>query len=114
MKALARDLPAVQYASKLEAAWAQQLALLQRAGEVRAWVYEGVTLRLADGARYTPDFLVITSRGEIELHEVKGHMREAANVRLKVAAALFPWFRLVLVRRGAGARGQWTCDEVTT
>lgn len=107
-----REAPVAQYDSKLERDWAGQLVLMRRGGLLEHWVHQGISVRLADGARYTPDFLVITREREVELHEVKGFMREAANVRLKVAAQLYPWFKFVLVRRGKGAHGQWTCDEV--
>lgn len=112
MRAIAREAPARQYASKLEAEWAQVLELRKRAGEIVHWAYEPITLKLADGSRFTPDFMTIRADREIEFFETKGFMREAANVRLKVAAELYPWFRFTLVRRGKGARGQWTCDEV--
>lgn len=112
MRARVREAPAAQYDSRLEADWAQMLELQRRAGQIIHWAHHAITLKLVEGARYSPDFLVIRADREIELQEVKGFMREAAGVRLKVAAELYPWFRFVLVRRGKGARGQWTCDEV--
>jgi hypothetical protein len=48
---------------------------------------------LGDDTRYTPDFMVIKNDGTIEFHEVKGFMRPAARVKIKVAARMFPWFR---------------------
>ena len=73
--------------NQTEAAWA---ALLDLDPRISSWYYEGVKLRLADGAYYTPDFLVVTSDGLLELHEVKGFYRTAAKVRIKVAAERFP------------------------
>lgn len=88
--------------NKLEAAWAEVLRAREMRGEVLWWRYEGISLRLADGAWYTPDFAVVVASGEMELHETKGSFcREAALVRLKVAAETFP-MRFVLVKRDAG------------
>lgn len=66
------------------------------AGEIAWCVYEGVTLKLADDTRYTPDFFVMLADGTLEAHEVKGpFIREDAWQKLKIAASLFPFvFRL--------------------
>ena len=61
--------------SKLEARYAAHLDLLVRAGEIRRWEYEPISLKLADGKRYRPDFLVVlplSMEAKAELHEVKG------------------------------------------
>ncbi|MFA7254136.1 MAG: DUF1064 domain-containing protein [Patescibacteria group bacterium] len=81
----------------LEQAYARRLEQLRAAGEVLWWRFEGLSLRLADGAHYKPDFAVQLADGTIELHETKGHWREAARVRIKVAAEQFP-FRLLAVQ----------------
>jgi len=94
--------------NKLEAAWAEVLREREIRGEVLWWRYEGISVRLANGAWYTPDFAVVVDGGEMECHECKGFMREAAHVRLKVAAETFP-MRFVLVRREKGA---WAAEEV--
>ena len=63
------------YKSKLEKMYAAHLDLLVKAGEIKRWEYEPIVLRLADGARYRPDFLVILPLGmeaKAQLHEVKG------------------------------------------
>jgi len=91
--------------NKTETAYAQRLNLLLKADEIVYWGFEAIKFRLADGAWYTPDFLVQTLDG-LEVHEVKGFFREAAKVRWKVAKELYGgMFRFVLVRRGAGG---WT------
>lgn len=84
--------------NKTEAAYAQRLDLLKRAGEVRDWRFESITLRLGDDTRYTPDFLVVRWEGPPELHEVKGHWRDDARVKFRVAAEMYPMFRFVEVR----------------
>lgn len=55
--------------------------------------FEGVTLKLADDVRYTPDFMVIAEDGVVEFHEVKGFWRDDARVKIAVAAETFPMFR---------------------
>jgi hypothetical protein len=99
-----------RYRNALERAYAQHLELRWRAGDLAGWRYEPIKLRLADGAFYTPDFLVVQNSGEMELHETKGFMREAARVRLKVAVELYPWFQFVIVR--ARGRHGFELEEV--
>lgn len=86
-----------KFKSKAEARYAQLLESQKRDGLILDWRYEAVTLRLADGVRYTPDFLVRLPHGRMRLVEVKGHMREAARVRLRVAAEMYPDFTWLLV-----------------
>lgn len=83
--------------NRLEESYAAELERRRVAGEVEWYAYEAVTLRLADRCRYTPDFAVMTSDGEIQMHECKGFMRDDARVKLKVAAEQFP-MRFLLVR----------------
>lgn len=85
--------------NKTEAAYTQHLHALQLTDKVKAWRFEGVTLRLADRTRYTPDFFVELADGTLELHEVKGFWRDDARVKFKVAAELFPMFGFVSVKR---------------
>lgn len=78
-----------------------------------AWCeYEAITLRLAKGVRYTPDFVTMRSDGLMEVFEVKGYMNDRDRVKLRVAAEQFPFrFYLVtkqLVREGGG----WKVEEV--
>lgn len=92
------------YRSALERDYADVLAARQRVGEVVTWRYEALTLRLASGIRYTPDFVVELPDGGIELHEVKGWWREDAKIKFREAAAQWPCFEWVVVGR---ERGQW-------
>jgi hypothetical protein len=91
----------------LEASYAEHLTVLQARGEVLWWRFEGISFRLADGAIYTPDFVVQLPDGLIELHETKGHWREAARVRIKVAAELYP-FAFVAVK---SVGGKWQVER---
>jgi hypothetical protein len=81
--------------NKLEAAYALGLEAQKRAGRIQGYWYEGITLKLGPDCRYTPDFLVILEDGEVQLHEVKGHMRDDAAVKLRVCVERYP-FRIFL------------------
>lgn len=105
------DAPAqIRFRSKAEARYAQQLEAQRLAGQIRAWSYEPITVTLATAAghraRFTPDFGVRHMDDSIEMREVKGHMREAARVRLLLAVQDWPCFRwsIVWARRGGFER----------
>ena len=86
--------------NKLEARFAQEaLEPARIAGLVMEYAYEDTRLRLANGAWYKPDFRVVYNDGATEFIEVKGFWREAARLRLKIAAEKFPLYRFVAVRR---------------
>lgn len=71
---------------------------LDTRSDVTAIYYEGLTLRMANGHRYTPDFVVVTSGG-IELHEVKGSYKLGSYQRARLAydqaKVEFPCFKFV-------------------
>lgn len=94
------DTPPRQRAAlnKWEEEYAKGLELLFRSGEIDWWKFEGVSLKLADGARYTPDFAVFRN-GILELHEVKGFFRESAKVRFKVARDMYRGFIFMCLRK---------------
>lgn len=96
-----------------EAEYAGKLESRRRAGEIIEYHYEAVTLKLADNTRYTPDFLVMTADGELEIHEVKGgFIREDGWQKLKIAAGMFP-FRFFLCQKLAKKDGgNWKIKEV--
>ena len=93
--------------NKTEAAYAGQLELLKRLGEIVDYRFEAVKLRLAEKTFYTPDFLV-TTVDEIQFHEVKGFWRDDARVKIKVAAAQYPEFAFCAVTR---KRGSWHFEQ---
>lgn len=93
-KALGR-LPAGQM-NKTEQAYAAHLELLKAAGDVLWWKFEPARLCLAPKTTYAPDFMVLRRDHQIIFDEVKGHMRDDAAVKIKVAAAMFPFqFRII-------------------
>jgi hypothetical protein len=79
---------------------------------------QSVTLRIANGCRYTPDFVVAyhhsTDIPSVDLvaYEVKGFMRDDAAVKIKVAATAFPWITFHLVAKLPGGGGGWSISEV--
>lgn len=98
--------------NKNEAKYQTHLERLKQSGQVLWYEYEPMTLKLADGARYNPDFVVMMASGMIECHEVKGGTKKetksgdkvsrpfvhdsASLVKIKVAAEKFPFvFRIV-------------------
>lgn len=95
--------------NKLEARYAQEvLEPWKNAGIVREYGYEDLRLRLADGAWYKPDFRATMHDGLTLVVEVKGFWREAARLRLKVAADRFRNFRFIAVRR---VKREWLTEE---
>ena len=106
-KAKPKRVSPYRFASKLEARYAAHLDALKAAGEIVDWDYEPARLRIADGSRYTPDFMVVTADG-IAFHETKGHWREASRVRIKAAAERYPWFGFIGVQQRAG---EWCYEE---
>lgn len=110
--------------NKTEAAYADMLAIEQRSGEIADYRYEAVTLTLAPAQgeaksdRYTPDFMVIRPSGLIEFHEVKGHWRDDARTKIKVAADKYPMFVFVACRgkkrpKRDGGGYEWTTELFT-
>jgi len=93
--------------NKLEAGYAAYLDVLKHSGEVLWWRFQPWNLRLADGATFKPDFGVMMRDLGMECHETKGHWREAARVRIKIAAAEFP-FKFIAIKRVGGS---WEREE---
>lgn len=98
--------------NKMERDWSEVLNERIRAGTVVWWTFTGLTLKLAEDARYTPDFAVQLPGGEIVLHEVKGFMEEAAFVRAKVCASAFPFRLFVITRQKKSEGGAFVESEV--
>jgi len=79
---------------------------------VIAWYkFEGIKLRLADNTFYTPDFAVMLTDGQMEMHEVKGYWQDDAKVKIKVASDLYP-FRFIALKPIAKKHGGgWATEE---
>ena len=85
--------------NKLELAWSQMLDLQAHTKDIVRWKYQAVRLELATRTTYTPDFYVLLPDGRIRFDETKGFMRDDANVKIKVAAALYHEFEFRLITR---------------
>ena len=114
MTARAPNEPRSQFKSRLENDYYNHLYVLQASGEVKAFWYECIKFQIAEGAWYTPDFVVINDKNEIEVHEVKGSWsargQKTAKLRFDAARKTYNVFRWVLVE---GSRGGWKKTEVT-
>jgi hypothetical protein len=97
--------------NKTEAAYGQHLELRKQAGEVEWYAFEGVKLRLADNTFYTPDYAVMRSDGLLEIHEVKGFWEDDARVKIKVAAAMFPFAFYGVQVKPKKEGGGWKIEE---
>lgn len=102
--------------NKTEARRAEALELRKRAGLLHDYAFEAVKLRLADNTFLTLDFLLIASDGTVELEDVKGrkgdsyYTTEDARVKIKVAARMYPWFRIATVWEDKA--GDWKREEI--
>jgi hypothetical protein len=73
-----------------------------------------MTLKLANGVRYTPDFIVALSPvvqeiAQVLAFETKGFLRDDAGVKIKVAAQQWPWIAFHLVTK---RKGGWDVERV--
>ena len=97
--------------NRLEASFHDYLKSLK----TYSWIYpQSVTLLLANGVRYTPDFVcarfLSDSCGFVFVaYETKGFMRDDAGVKIKCAATMFPWIEFHLVTR---KKGQWVIQKI--
>lgn len=91
--------------NKLEREFAKRLELKKSLGLIKSYEFEGISLLLAPSTWYTPDFYVVNVDHSQVFYETKGFMREAARVRLNVAAAKFTEFKFYLVRKERVADG---------
>lgn len=91
-------LPRVRKMNKWETAFGQLLDEKKRSGQIDDFEFEALSFKLARGARYKPDW-VAWSGARVICYEVKGHWREAARVRIKVAAHRYRWASFVAVTR---------------
>lgn len=91
----------------IEKAYAAHLEARRVCGEIKDWKFEAIKLKLARATFLTLDFLVTKPDDRLELHDTKGHMEDDAAVKIKVAAEMFPMFRIVVVKR-IGKPKRWS------
>ena len=85
--------------NKLEKAFYDELNIWCRAGTIQWFRFEPMKLRLAKATFYTPDFGALNRDRTFEFYEVKGFWRDDARVKIKCAAALFPFFTFTAVSK---------------
>ncbi len=77
---------------------------------------EGITLRLANGLRYTPDYAAFNPDRSIVLYEVKGapgaQIWDDSICKIKMAASKFPTIEFWLVRPTDKSKTQWNFERV--
>jgi len=97
--------------NKTEMAYEAHLFVRKAAGEVLWYKFEGIKLRLADNTFYTPDFAVMLTNGQLELHEVKGFWQDDARVKIKVAADLYPMQFIAVQPKPKKEGGGWKFEN---
>ncbi len=97
--------------NKTEAKYALELEGKKRLGEIQWYGFECITLKIADGVSYKPDFLVMDKDGELSVHEVKGFFMDDAKVKTKAAADKFPFRFFVATLKKASDGGGWNIVE---
>lgn len=99
--------------NKTEARYASEILDVRKAlGEIAEYWYESIKLRLADGSWFTVDFFVMLANGTLEAHEVKGHVRDAAMIRIKVAAEKYPFRFIMSFKQKKSEGGGWRTKEI--
>lgn len=93
--------------NKLESRYATHLGNLKSCGGILDWKFDAVKLRLAEKCFYTADFFVLMPDMTIEFHEVKGYWEDDARVKIKVAAALYPFTFKAIVWK----KGEWVAES---
>jgi len=93
--------------NKTEALYAQELERQKMAGEILAWWFEAINLRIGENCFYKPDFLVMMKSGLLELRETKGWMTDDALVKIRAVSEKYP-FPIKVVKL---VKGSWDIRE---
>lgn len=102
-----------QTLNKLESAFWERLKGTYGAERVLS---QAITLQIANGTTFRPDFMVVQHVDGSDLHslmafEVKGpHAWDDAIVKLKVAARMYDWISFYIVRRDP--EGRWVQTRI--
>jgi hypothetical protein len=96
---------AVELLRQHNTSYAQHLELRRKVGDIVWWAFEPIRVRVAKNTYFVPDFMVMLSSGELELHDTKGSKRvtrksglveevaytkEDAQMKMKIVAELLP------------------------
>jgi hypothetical protein len=92
------------YASKAEAAYADNLAIAQHTGDVLFWL-EQVPIPLPGRTKYVVDFQVFHADGSVRFVDVKGCRTETFELKARQVSALYPFdIEVVSASRGRKRR----------
>ena len=94
--------------NRLEASYAKHLESRKHAGEVAAYWFEAMALRIGDRCFWHPDFCVCLADGAIELHDTKGFCRDDAMVKAKAVADKYPFTIYFVYFK----KGQWSYQRI--
>lgn len=97
--------------NKTESAYKDHLDQLVLAGDVVWYKFEGLTFKLADNLRYTPDFIVMNKSGELEAIEVKSWWVGDAKAKIKMASESFPIKFTAVYAKPKKDGGGWKVEE---
>ena len=97
--------------NKTEQAYFEHLTQRKHIGEILWFKFEGIKFRLADKTFYTPDFAVMNADNQIEIHEVKGFWQDDAKVKIKVAADIYPFPFIAVMKKAKKHGGGWEFQE---
>lgn len=106
--------------NKIERAWADNLELDKRAGNILWYEFEPVKLVVGPDMTLKPDFMVMDKDGVVRFDEIKdtwkvggkrkAHVEEDAWQKLKLAADKFWMFKFRIVAHLPG--NQWEIKEL--
>lgn len=96
--------------NKTEAEYERRLFWLLKDGSILWYKFEGIKFRLADKTFYTPDFVVMRADGIIEVQEVKGRWMDDARVKIKVAAEMYPFRFIAVMKKAKKLGGGWRVE----
>lgn len=87
------------------------LKLWKLTGIIERYSFEAVTLKLAAGLRYTPDWRAVDPCSRIQFYEIKGGgpMKDDAVSKLKSAATMYPEYEFWLYR---WIKGEWLSQRI--
>ena len=95
--------------NQTERRYSEHLESRKMRGEILWYKFDCINLRLAEKTFYKPDFFVMTSDNELQVHEVKGHWEDDALVKIKVASDMYPFlFKSV---HWNSKNNAWDCRE---
>lgn len=99
--------------NKTEEAHAKRLEIVSVSGDILWYGYECLKFRLANKTWYTPDFVVLLSDGQIEVHEVKGtFFEDDSRVKIKVFAEQYTFLRVKCYHKLSKKQGGgWKVEE---